>query len=172
MEEEKMMQPENAPDTETAEKTEKETEGEILTLSEEEAKQIREKNISTELQKKLLEAAEKQYAGILELQAPISVRGAKIEKLAFDFRKLTAEDLAAAMDDGRRGVEMGNMTSMGQRLHMFAKAVEYRREENGGADRWDVLKQMSAMDAVTACELAANFFNSCSRKGRINFTKA
>jgi len=97
--------------------------------------------------------------GEMELKKPIRAGSADIEKLKYDFTRLTGWEYAQAMDKDREGRGAFYMTAK-QAISLFAAAAA---KETKGLDEVDIISRMGMEDGVKAVQLAQLFLNLSAR---------
>lgn len=134
----------------------------------EKQKAAREKLLA-DLRKRSEEAnkAIKEGRGSFDLETPILSRGENINKVAYDFTKLTGMEVVAALDSDP-GIQPGFKISNKQAFAIFAQAVA---KETEGVDAKDVMERMGATDTLEGVQLAVNFYYASIRAGRFRISR-
>mgnify|MGYP000379441638 CR=1 FL=1 len=130
----------------------------------EKQKAAREKLLA-DLRKRSEEAnkAIKEGRGSFDLETPILSRGENINKVAYDFTKLTGMEVVAALDS-----DPGIQPGFKQAFAIFAQAVA---KETEGVDAKDVMERMGATDTLEGVQLAVNFYYASIRAGRLRISR-
>lgn len=104
--------------------------------------------------------------GALTLATPIKAGGENIEKLYYDFSRLTGLEYVAAMDsDNNTNIYI--ITNK-QALMLFAATAA---KETKGIDSVDIIERIGINDSVKAVQLAQLFFRASARVGNSRISK-
>jgi len=120
-----------------------------------------------------LEQLKKFSRGTVKLMFPFRAHSQDVEKLDYDFCKLTGYDMAEALDTAPVN-NIFAITNM-QALALFAAAAERCApyiEENGHSirlyDAKDIMKNLQSVDFVEPMKISKAFYNASSRVGSGN----
>ena len=126
-----------------------------------------EKNATPNPKKDPMELLETISKGKYKLKTPIMDGEREVDELKYDFTRLTAWELASAIDAGGTSGKSMNLSET-QALSLFAAAAG---KETEGIDATDIRERMSAVDGIAAIKIAMIFFNGSSLAGSLRFTK-
>jgi len=144
--------------------------------TEENKEKITYEEAKEEMQKRLVELREKrkeareamaQGKGRLTLETPIRGRDVDITELSYDFTAISGLEYISSMDMDLMNTQNYRITHR-QALALFATAAA---KETENLDVQDIMERIGGSDALTAIQLATDFFVASTRAGQLRISK-